>query len=523
MTKYVLKRLLHGLFAIIVVVGIIMVLIYTLLNRDLIFAKDLTWQKQANNAKVTYSYRKWQEYGYVDYVTFQDYVNKLAKNGEIDEETRAGISLGRKAEKDDELTAEYVKKFTEEYEKQGFTITRLDAVLSRKKIATGGQQVLFAARDKPLHIRLWNYFTSIISVDTVHYVNEETDIGKRGLTFTTHDPLYGGKTFSPAIMGNGTKHKYLLYFDNQFPFIHQNLLTINLGESYSVNYGRDVLETMTVSQGTYITRPTLYPTGHFEDSADDLHTATYQPGSRESSELLSARFVDDYTDVVTEKAGMSKMGYSFVIGILASILTYLLGLPLGVFMARHKEGLVDKIGTVYIVFIMAVPSLAYIFMFKAIGGSMGLPTTFDMNSSSKLMYVLPIVSLSLPATGNLMKWLRRYMVDQMNSDYVKFARSGGLSENEIFFKHIFKNAAIPIVHGIPGTVLGALTGALITERVYVVPGTGNLLTQAINAYDNSVIVGVALFYAAITVVSIVLGDVLMAVVDPRISFADESR
>ncbi len=220
---------------------------------------------------------------------------------------------------------------------------------------------------------------------------------------------------------------------------------------------------------------------------------------------------------------MSKMGYSFVIGILASILTYLLGLPLGVFMARHKEGLVDKIGTVYIVFIMAVPSLAYIFMFKAIGGSMGLPTTFDMNSSSKLMYVLPIVSLSLPATGNLMKWLRRYMVDQMNSDYVKFARSGGLSENEIFFKHIFKNAAIPIVHGIPGTVLGALTGALITERVYVVPGTGNLLTQAINAYDNSVIVGVALFYAAITVVSIVLGDVLMAVVDPRISFADESR
>ncbi len=71
--------------------------------------------------------------------------------------------------------------------------------------------------------------------------------------------------------------------------------------------------------------------------------------------------------------------------------------------------------------------------------------------------------------------------------------------------------------------MGALTGALITERVYVVPGTGNLLTQAINAYDNSVIVGVALFYAAITVVSIVLGDVLMAVVDPRISFADESR
>ena len=523
MVKYLLKRLLHGLLSVIVVVGIIMILIYSLLNRELIFAKDLTWQKQANNAKVTYSYRKWQDYGYLDYVTFSDYVSKLAKNGEISEADREEISLGRKADKDNEITAEYVKRFTEEYEKQGYTVTRLDAKMSRKKVATGGQQVLFAARDKPFFSRVWDYFTSIIDVDTVHYVSEEIDIGKRGLTFTTHDPVYGGKKFSPAIMGNGTKHKYLLYFDNQFPFIHQNLLTINLGESYSVNYGRDVLETMTVSQGSYITRPTLYPSGHSEDSADDLHTAKFQPGSRESSDLLSARFTDDYTDVVTEKAGMSKMGYSFVIGILASILTYLIGLPLGIFMARHKEGLVDKIGTIYIVFIMAVPSLAYIFMFKAIGGSLGLPTTFDMNSTGKLMYVLPIVSLALPAVGNLMKWLRRYMVDQMNSDYVKFARSGGLSENEIFFKHIFKNAAIPIVHGIPGTVLGALTGALITERVYVVPGTGNLLTQAINAYDNSVIVGVALFYSVITVVSIVLGDILMSIVDPRISFADESR
>ena len=55
-----------------------------------------------------------------------------------------------------------------------------------------------------------------------------------------------------------------------------------------------------------------------------------------------------------------------------------------------------------------------------------MPTTFDMESTSKLIFVLPIVSLALPSIANLMKWLRRYMVDQMNSDYVKFARSGGL-------------------------------------------------------------------------------------------------
>ena len=90
-----------------------------------------------------------------------------------------------------------------------------------------------------------------------------------------------------------------------------------------------------------------------------------------------------------------------------------------------------------------------------------------MDSKSKLMYILPIVSLALPQVANLMKWLRRYMIDQMNSDYVKFARSGGLTEGEIFTKHILKNAAIPIVQGVPASVLFALTGAIITERVYV--------------------------------------------------------
>ena len=139
------------------------------------------------------------------------------------------------------------------------------------------------------------------------------------------------------------------------------------------------------------------------------------------------------------------------------------------------------------------------------------------------MFLLPIISLALPSVANLMKWLRRYMIDQMNADYVKFARSGGLSEGEIFSKHVLKNAAIPIVHGIPAGVLSALTGAIITERVYVVPGAGNLLTEAINKYDNGVIVGVTLFYAVLSVVSIILGDILMATVDPRISFSTKDR
>ncbi len=523
MAKYLLKRLFHGLLCVIVVVMLIMIMIYSLLDRNLIFASDSVYNHQQNNQKVAYRYQKWEEYGYLDYVPYADFMNDLAVSGEIDEETRAvAVSFGRTEDKDSDLAKEYIEKFKTKYQSQGYKIERLDAVMmGSRKIASGGQQQLFAYKDIPLSHRLWNYFTGIFRIDNINEI--ENDVGDRGISFTLYDPVYGGEKFSPAIIGNGTRHKYLVYCDSKFPFIHQNMLTISLGTSYSVNMGVDVFTTMTKTQGSYVASTVTYPTGLTEESADDLHSATYLADSLHSSLIYESRYIDDYTSVDTVKSGLSKMGYSFLIGIIATVLAYLVGVPLGITMSRKKDRLVDKIGTLYIVFIIAVPSLAYIFLFKAIGGKLGLPTTFDMDTANRLVFVLPIISLALPQVANLMKWLRRYMIDQMNSDYVKFARAGGLSENEIFSKHILKNAAIPIIHGIPASVLGCLTGAIITERVYVVPGAGNLLTEAINKYDNCVIVGVSLFYAILSVISIILGDVLMSMVDPRISFSSKAR
>lgn len=509
--------------SIVVVVALVMIMIYTMLDRNLVFAGDNKYTHTANNARIAYKYSKWEEYGYLDYVTYSDWLNERVSAGEITEEERASVvGFGRTKDQDSEQVSESVKQFTKYYKSQGYKVVRKDAIMmNKKKYAEGGQQQLFAYKDVPLISRLGKYFSNLITID--HIDNVEDIVGERGLTFTLYDPVYGGEKFSPAIIGNGTTHKYLLYFDSKFPFIHQNMVTINLGTSYTVNQGVDVFTTMTSHQGSYIKSLITYPTGLTEESADNLHTATYMKDSRESSLVYETRYEDDYTNVDTIRAGKSKIGYSFIIGVIAVIMSYLIGVPLGILMARKKDKLVDKLGTLYIVFIIAVPSLAYIFLFKAIGGSFGMPTTFDMESSSKLMYVLPIVSLALPSVANLMKWIRRYMIDQMNSDYVKFARSGGLTEGEIFSKHILKNAAIPIVQGIPAAVLGALTGAIITERVYVVPGIGNLLTEAINKYDNGVIVGGTLFYAILTVASLILGDILMSMVDPRISFSTKDR
>ncbi len=531
MTKYVLKRLLHGAVSIILVVTIVMLLVYGLMDRTKIFVTDGNYNKQVNNNRVTYRYRRWEDFGYLDYVPYADYINELARNGELDEESRnEAVTIGRADDgsNDSELAAQYIKQFTDEYTAKGYTVTRLKAVVVRNKLADGGQPALFAYKDNSLLKRLWTYFADLFYIDNIHYVPDDVDIGKRGLTFTLYDPLKvdpetGAKKFSPAIIGNGTMNKYLLYFNDKFPFIHQNFLTIHLGTSFSVTQGVDVFKTMTQSQGSWTQSMITYPTGNTTLSADDLHTATYAAGSLESNPLNAGKFVDDYTNVSAVRVSMSRMGFSFLIGIISTILVYVIGLPVGVLMARYKDGILDKVGTVYIMFISAVPSLAYIFMFKGLGRAMGLPVTFDMDNTTKLMYVLPIVSLMLPSVASMMKWMRRYMIDQMNSDYVKFARSTGMSETGIFFKHVMKISAIPIVQGIPGSLLFAMTGALITERVYLVPGAGGLLIDAINQYDNAVIVGVAMFYAILSVLSLILGDVLMATVDPRISFTDKAR
>ena len=525
MTKYLITRILRSLCSVVIVVGVVMVMIYSALDRNLIFATDPNFSHVKSNAKEVYMMQQWEQYGYLDYVPYGDYLRELLREDEITQETYdEAVKFANKAEQDSEIVAQYVARFTEKYESEGYTVVRLDGKTRgrTKRYQDGGEPRIYAYKDTPVLVRLLHYFTGLISVDNVNYVQEE--IEDRGLEFTWYDPVYGGEEFSPAVIGNGTKYKYLVYFTDEFPYFHQNLVKINLGLSYSVRQGIDVFTTMTESQGSYAYSTVTFPSGVVQESADDLHSASYMANSlANGTPVVKANFVDDYTSVSSNRAGKSQIGYSFTMGIISVILSYLLAIPLGITMALRKEKFLDKLGTLYIVFITAVPSLAYIFLFKSLGGAAGLPTTFDMERPTWLMYVLPIISLALPSIANLMKWLRRYMIDQMNADYVKFARSGGLSERQIFTKHILKNAMIPIVHGIPASVLLALTGAIITERVYVVPGVGNLLTRAITAYDNGVIVGMVLFYALLTVTSIILGDILISLVDPRISFTSKAR
>ena len=116
-------------------------------------------------------------------------------------------------------------------------------------------------------------------------------------------------------------------------------------------------------------------------------------------------------------------------------------------------------------------------------------------------------------------WLRRYMVDESNKDYVKRARAKGMSEGGVMFKHIFRNAFVPLAQYIPTAFLNTVIGSIYIESLYSIPGMGGLLVTVIKKHDNTMVQGIVLLYACVGVMGLFLGDILMVLLDPRISLS----
>ena len=113
------------------------------------------------------------------------------------------------------------------------------------------------------------------------------------------------------------------------------------------------------------------------------------------------------------------------------------------------------------------------------------------------------------------------MVDELNKDYIKLARIKGMAFKDIMVKHVLKNAFVPLVQYIPASFLLTISGSLLVERFFSVPGMGPLLTDAITRYDLNVVQTLVIIYAALGVLGVFLGDVLMMLLDPRIKLADK--
>ena len=492
---YIWRRLLRSLISILIIMLIVFTMVYTMVPRENIFFEDSTYRKLGGKSddKTEYVYSTWKKLGYLDYVRINDYCLTLYEAGSP--EMSAAIEPDSKESQD----------FVRLYQEKGYTVEKYL-----------GSRRYYAYKDVPVIRQMANWLSRLIVIDTPWSVQDENNPDlQRSLSFG-RTPTGG-----VALIGSGTTHKYLLYTDSHFPWIHQNIIKLNFGTSYPTYQGLDVMSVLFQSQGTEVKRHVVFETGYEADSGINFGSLRYKPVL---DRMDRKKFIDNYAAYDTFRDQPSMIGTSFIMGIFAMVLAYALGLPIGVLMARKKDKLADKLGMVYIIFIIAVPSLAYIYLFRYLGTTLfNLPSVFTTYGPADIRsWILPIISLALPSIASLMLWTRRYVVDQMNSDYVKFAKAKGLNQREIFNNHIFKNAIIPIAQGIPASLAGCITGAIITESIYSVGGMGKMLPNSINQYNNVMIVALAFIFSTVSVLSVLAGDIVLTKVDPRISLSEKA-
>lgn len=218
-------------------------------------------------------------------------------------------------------------------------------------------------------------------------------------------------------------------------------------------------------------------------------------------------------EIIAQKAPIS-----VAIGLMSMALALMLGIPLGSAMARSKGKFWDKFGTLFIVIINAVPAAVYYILIQMYAtDALKIPMLFERENP--MTWILPVFSMSLGNIAYYAMWLRRYMLDEMNKDYVKLARAKGVSTSKLTMRHVFRNAFVPMIQYLPTSILYTVGGSIYIESLYSIPGMGGLLVDVINRQDNPMVQAIVMIYCIIGVVGLLLGDLLMGVIDPRIKFA----
>ena len=477
MKKYIFMRILRSLVSIFLVTALTYTIIYTMVPRKLIFKQDPNYNKIATtkDKKANYENTIYERMGYVDYYDTKELQEKASK--EDSSVTVEGTDANKK------IYEAYIKKLGNGWKLHQFEESKQ----------------FYAVREVPVLERVLGFYGNLIQFDHTGFVKDETNPKLKRYIRIENDPAIGW-----SVVGSGTKHKYLLYFNAQFPFVHQNFVTLNLGNSYPTYANIPVLQVISQGQGQTKSSEVQFPTGK-KTSSVNIYSRTYKsPSKADSRDIANYQYP-------------SMLVSSAIIGLIGIAISYLIAVPLGSYMARFKNTWIDSSLTGLLTFLLALPTIALVYIIRLGGSSVGLPDSFPvLGAGDWRSYVLPAVILGLLGAPSTAIWIRRYMIDLQSQDFVRFARAKGLSEKEISNKHIFKNAMVPLVSGIPGAVIGVIQGATLTETVFAFPGMGKMLIDSVKASNNSMVVGLVFIFTGLSVFALLLGDILMTMLDPRI-------
>ncbi|MCQ2555060.1 MAG: ABC transporter permease [Clostridia bacterium] len=220
-----------------------------------------------------------------------------------------------------------------------------------------------------------------------------------------------------------------------------------------------------------------------------------------------------------------RIGASLTLSCTALVFSIIIGVFLGIMSAYKPYSIWDKVSSVFAFIGSSMPSffialvMIYIFAVKL----KWLPASGMYGSGAKDLanlvkhLILPAIIVSMQSIGGYIKQTRGAMLESINEDYIKTARSKGISEWAVTIKHALRNALIPIVTQIGLSVPYIVGGSVVTEQIFAWPGIGSLMVNAVNTFDYNMIMGITVLISIVVLIVNIVLDVVYAYLDPRIA------
>lgn len=224
---------------------------------------------------------------------------------------------------------------------------------------------------------------------------------------------------------------------------------------------------------------------------------------------------------------------SFYLNIAAMILAFLIAIPVGIKSAVKKYGVFDNFWTVFSLTGLSMPSFFFallLIFFIAIPvkwipiNGMNTPVMLAKGYPSKMAeftdvlrhMILPVTVLTITSLASLIRYVRNSVIEVINQDYIRTARSKGLKEKVVIYRHAFRNALLPIITLLGMYIPRLFAGAIILETVFIWPGIGRTLITSITDRDYSMVMAINVFFALLTVLGNLFADIGYGLADPRV-------
>jgi oligopeptide transport system permease protein len=222
--------------------------------------------------------------------------------------------------------------------------------------------------------------------------------------------------------------------------------------------------------------------------------------------------------------GQGKFVRSIKLGLLALVVAVLIGIPLGTLAAYNRGKWLDSLIRVITAVGIAVPSfvVATLLLF-GFGVHLGWLPTQSGNLDTASSYVMPVICLAFYPSCYIAKLTRTSMLDAISQDYIRTARAKGVKTKVILFKHALRNSLIPVITYLGPLTAGIITGSLVVEQIFNIPGIGSYFVSSITNRDYPIIMGTTILLATLIVIMNLVVDIAYKIVDPRINITKKGK